>query len=343
MTEKTRFPSVIFRKYVFQVGISLFCLLFYTILSLAVCQKATLSYAERERYRKAELNEIVFSHSSDYEEPFYSFNSCARVYGGGHRMNADILMTVGGKSYRGNPLYFKNSLPKGGCAISENLASDFNVCKGDTVTVTVGSQGKEFDFTVSEILPAESGIDGKYMHEGIVILAENTDVIGAVKENTEVGEICNYIFISFTKDHDGFEAPDNSRENFLVYTEDLIASAEGRLITYALLSTAALWVFIALSETVIFSRVGKKYRDYIILSYYGISRTRLFAKVLLDNSIKYLLPLAVSFFIWLLRLRIYRMAYLVPALTFAAIGIITVTVLTLITVMRKQGCQKIKR
>lgn len=336
MTDKAHYTSVIFRKYVFQVGIALFTLLFLTVLSLSVTEKATKSYAERERYRDSELNETVFSATPDYEESFYSFNGCAYAYGGGHRLNADVLMTVEGKSYRKNPLYLKSILPEGGCAISENLAQKNGIDVGDVITVKEGINEIPFDFTVSEILPAQSGIDEKYMHEGIIILSENRDFVKAGK----------YIFISFVKDW-GAEylnlIDDPARGPSVVFTKDIIKAAESRLVVYALLSTVALWVFIAACEALIFAKMGRKYRDYLILGCYGISRGRLFCKVFSDNAIKYLLSLVISFVIWFLRFKMYRFAYFIPALTFLAVGIITAVILTLITVMRKQECQKIKR
>jgi hypothetical protein len=245
-------------------------------------------------------------------------------------------MTVEGKSYAKNPLYLKNTLSEGCCAISENLADKYGLCIGDTVTLKEGIDEIAFDFTVSEILPAQSGVDGKYMHEGVVILSESKDFIKAGK----------YIFVSFIRDWDAEYLnliDDPARGSSVVFTKDIIKAAEARLITYALLSAFALWVFIAVCEILSFSKMGRKYRDYLILGCYGISRIRLFGKVFSDDAIKYLLPLILNFAIWFLRLKTYRLAYTVPATVYLAVGLVTVIALTLITVMRKQECQKIKR
>lgn len=335
MTDNARLSSVFFRKYIFQAVIALLCMLFLTVLSFSVCEKATESYAERTRYRTAELNEIVFSSVPSFEESLYCFGGGAYAFtDDGHRLSADVLMTVGGRVYKDNPLYLKSTLSEGTCAISRNLAAEFNVGIGETVSVQSGE--KSFTFTVSEILPAQSGIDAKYMHKGIVILSENTALT----------ETAKHIFVSFTKDWSGEYqglVDDPARGDSVVFTEDKVKSAELSLFIYALLSTVALWVFIAVCEIFIFARMGRKYRDYEILSGYGISKARLFARVFTDCLIKYILPLLLNLLIWFIKLRIYKTAYLIPSAILVALGMITVLALTLITVTRKNRCPKIKR
>ncbi len=337
MTDNARLSSVFIRKYIFQLAVFLLTLVFLTVLSFSVCEKTTESYAERERYKAATLNEIVFSHVAGYEESFYSFGGSAYAYSEDeHRLNADVLMTVSGTEYKGNPLYLRRSLSDGTCAVSENLAVKYSLNVGEKVSVHVGKDEKLYDYVISEILPAESGIDGKYMHEGIIILSENQAFINEGK----------HIFISFTKDNDGEYlglVDDPARGAAVVFTKDIIKSAEGKLITYAVLSTLALWVFIAVCEIFIFGKMGRKYRDYSILSTYGISRRRLFGTVLFDHCIKYMLAFAVSFLIWFVKLGYYRAAYIMPALAFIGIGAITVVALTIITVMRENRCPRIRR
>ncbi len=338
MTDKARISSVFIRKYIFQLAVCLLTLVFLTVLSFSVCEKATESYAERERYKAAALNETVFSTAGGYDEDFYSFGGSAYAYSEDeHRINADVLMTVSGREYKDNPLYLRHALSDGSCAVSENLAVKYSLKAGEKLILHVGTDEKLFDFVISEILPAESGIDSKYMHEGIIILSENAEFINEAKK---------YIFISFTKDNDGEYVglvDDPARGASVVFADDIVKSAEGKLITYAILSTLALWVFIAVCEILIFGKMGRKYRDYSILSTYGISSRRLFGRVLLDHCIKYLLAFAVNFSIWYIKLGYYRTAYTVPAITFLGIGALTVIVLTFITVMRKNRCPKIKR
>ncbi len=337
MTDNARLTSVFIRKYIFQLSVFLLTLVFLTVLSFSVCEKATESYAERARYKAAALNETVFSTVPGYEENFYSFGGSAYAYSEDeHRLNADVLMTVSGKEYKGNPLYLSHSLSDGTCAVSENLAVKYSLKVGEKLSIHVGKDEKLFDFVISEILPAQSGVDAKYMHEGVIILSETPAFINEGK----------HIFISFTKDNDGAYAglvDDPARGEPVVHTKDIIKSAEGKLITYAVLSAVALWVFIAVCEILIFGKMGRKYRDYSILSTYGISKHRLFGTVLFDHCVKYMLALVINFLIWLIRLGYYRAAYITPALTFLGIGALTVIALALITVMRKNRCPKIRR
>lgn len=336
MTDKAQFSSVFFRKYIFQFIILLLSLVFLTVLSLSICQSATESYAERERYRSAELNEVIFSLSPGYSESFYSFGGSAYAFTeDGHRINTDVMMTVDGNEYIENPLYFKSMLPEGRCAVSENLAAEFSLSEGERVSIKVGNESL-FDFTVIEILPAQSGVDGKYMHEGVIILSENMDLVNAGK----------HIFISFAKDWEAEYVDlvdDPARGKPVVYTKELIKSESTSLMIYAIASTLSLWVFIGLCEILIFSKMGRKYRDYSILSGYGISRKRLFLKVLFDNCIKYIIPLLINFLIWFIRLSYYHSKYMAPALFFLGTGALTVLMLTFITVMRKNRCLKIRR
>ncbi len=336
MTDNARFSSAFIRKYIFQLAVFLLTLVFITVLSFSVCEKATEGYAEMERYRGATLNETVFSHVAGYEENFYIFGGSAYAFSDdGHRLNTDVLMTVGAGEYNGSPLYLKHTLSEGACAVSENLAVKYSLKLGETLNIHVGDE-KLYNYVISELLPAQSGIDGKYMHEGIVILSENAEIINEAK----------HIFVSFTKDNDG-QYPslvdDSARGASVVYSKNIIKSAKARLITYAVLSTLALWVFIAVCEILVFGKMGRKYRDYSILSSYGISKRRLFGTVFLDHCIKYMLALTVSFFVWYARLSYYRAMYVTPALTFLGIGAITVIALTFITVMRKNRCPKIRR
>ena len=335
MTDKARFSSVFFRKYIFQAVIALLCLLFLTVLSFSVCEKAAEAHAEKTRYESAALNEMVFSSVPAFEESLYCFSGSAYAFTeGGQRLNSDVLMTVIGRQYKDNPLYLKDALPEGSCAVSINLAAEYKVSLGDTLSIVSGE--KTFAFTVSMILPAQSGIDAKYMHSGIVILSECT----------ELSETAKHIFVSFTKDWNGeYQGliDDPARGDSVVFTEDIISSAAASLIIYALLSTLTLWAFITVCEIFVFAKMGRKYRDYEILCTYGISKRRLFIRVLFDHVIKYIIPIILSLVVWLIKLRIYRLSYIIPALTFVGIGTVTVLALTVITVMRKNRCPKIKR
>ena len=337
MTNKAHFSSVFIRKYIYQFVIFLLCLVFLTVLSFSVCEKATENYEEKVRYETAELNEIVFSTQSGYTEPFYSFGGSAYAFtSDGHRINTDVFMTLTDVSYEKNPLFYKGGLPAGGCAVSENLTFKFGLSVGDTLCLKVGSNERSFDYVISEILPAQSGVDSKYMHEGVIILSENTDFVNEGK----------HIFTAFVKDWDreylGL-VEDPARGSSVVFTKEIVEAAKGKLITYALLSVLATWIFIAACEILIFSKMGKKYKDYSLLCSYGISKRGLFGTVFKDHCIKYLFPLLINFLIWLTRLWYYHNSYAVPALTYLGLIAITVVALTFITVMRKNRCPKIRR
>lgn len=338
MTDKLLPITLFIRKYLFHLIISLLFFVFLTVLSLFTCEKVTESRALIARYRAAELNETVFTVSKSYEEVFYSFNGSAYCFTeNGRRISADVLMAEENGEFGKSPLGFNGGLSAGECAVSENLSFKFGLSLGDSLTFSVGSDGKCFDFKISALLPAQGGIDGKYMHDGVVILSESREMIREVRSVN---------LIAFTKDREteyaGLITDDPSRKSPVVYSEELIKNAERSLLFCAVISLLCTAFVVAAAEMLVFGRIGKKYEDYLIMKVYGISRGRLLLTVLRDNAIKYIPPLLMTFLIFFARLRCYHTAFIYPALAFSAACAVGIAVLTLMTVMRKNKCLKIK-
>ncbi len=334
MTFKAPSTNTFVRKYMFQFLIFLFSLILLMVLSAFISEKATKNHAQMVRFQATEFNEIVFSSVPNFDEAFYNFNGNASAYTkNGKRMLCDILMTDNERTYEKNPLYLKHTPEEGCCAISENLAFQFGLSVGDLLKLTVGSDNTAFEFQISDILPAQSGIDEKYSFYGVLILSENTDFI----------ENGRYIYTSFTKDGDEYHGLLNDAKRNIIYTENIIKEAKNQLLIYALVAIVVFSAAIALFEIIIFSKIGKKYRDYSILVSYGIPQKRFFGVVYRDMFIKYLLPLIIIFVIGFVQFSYYRISYILPSGIFAAIGVIFITVFTFIIVRREMQCLKIKR
>ncbi len=325
-----------FRKYIFQFVISLLSLTFLTVLFFAIGEKAVYNYAQIVRYSSTDLNEIVFSTSPDYEEVFYDFGGSAYAYAGdGQRLNCDIFMTHAAGKYEKNPLYLKAHLNEGECALSQNLAYRFGIAVGDRLQLRIGREEALFDFYVGVILPAQSGVDTKYMHEGVLILSEN-------KQLTEYGR---FVYTSFIKNGDEYKnlVDDSMRGSPILFTDVIIRQSVASLFVYTLVSVFALCIFIAVSEMLIFSKIGKKYRDYAILHSYGMGKSRLWRMLYLDMAIKYILPLAVVLCIGVIKLQYYHILHLIPLFVFFAVGVLIVTILTFIIIKRRNGGWIIRR
>ncbi len=334
MTTKKYILGTFSRKYIFQFIIFILTFIFLTVLSFAFCQKATEDFSERQRYKNAELNEIIFSHSPDFEEAFLNFNGSSYAYtGSGRRLNTDIFMSKTDRTYSGNPICFNGGLSANECVLSENLTYKFGLKVGDTLRLAVGGKGESFEFLIKEILPAQKGIDSKYMHEGMLILGENTEFIKNGK----------YIYTSFAKDADEYKSlvDDSARERSVVLTDEIVKRNGWRLFGYASLSLFLLCVFIAVCELLIFAKMGKKYKDYSILDSYGMSRLKLFGVIFHDLGIKYLLALVLNHLLWFARLSYFGASYFVPATVFLVLSLITVTVLAFIIDRRETIWHKI--
>lgn len=267
--------------------------------------------AELKRVKDSPTSEIVFAGEQNPGESFYYLKNHAVA--GGTRENAvsDILMLMPDVVYGANSVYFSGTLEEGTCAVSANIAARYALEEGDHARVI----GTDKTFRVARILPAEAGIDEDYLHEGIVILSFD----GALLNK-------NYLYVTFGTDGDAYRSLHR-----LVFVEDLAKGCGLSLSLYALAAVLIVAALMALGEGLLFRA---RRADYALLVTLGVRRGGLLLRVLLENALKYLLPLLAVSLGYTATLGCYGVAYAIPVLGFLAVLTLSGIVYSLIVVRR---------
>ncbi|MBR2650333.1 MAG: hypothetical protein IKD45_01600 [Clostridia bacterium] len=274
-----------------------------------------------DRLSATDKNEAVFADTPMGNESFINFNGSLYIGSGDKRVNCDLLMLRTEGKYENNPFGFGGTLAADECAVSNNLLYSYGLSLGDTVSV----KGTKSSFRIAAALPACSGIDDKYNHEGIVILGNDTSLTS------------NYSFsyLSFVTNGDSYMGLD--KIIFLVRIKDGARSALTSAFLLMLLFTAltaVLWELL----------IGrKKYADFTLYASYGMRTGSLFVKVLLSVLARYFLPTVLVMLLWLSRLSYYGSSYIVPMLIYITVCALLSVILALIIHGRVRLCRMKRR
>ena len=298
------------RAYIRHAVISLISLAAYVLLFAFVSEDSVRALSEIKRFEVSEHNEIVFAAEPNGESTFLYLKNYS--VSGEAQKNAlsDILMTMEGRTYSSD-LCFEGSLDRGTCAVSANISARYGLNVGDTAKV----MNTDKTFTVSKILPAQSGIDEEYMHEGIVILAYDEELLGRA-----------YSYVSFTTDGDGYRSLDR-----LVFTEDIIADAKKTLILLLCVSALSVGTVAAVCEIFLFRQ---RREDYVTLASFGVPMARLLLRSFAEGCLKYLLPSLIAAAIFSARLGCYGKLYLGAVSCLCALCLLSALILAVIYVRR---------
>ncbi|MGN0815100.1 MAG: hypothetical protein ACI4MH_07700, partial [Candidatus Coproplasma sp.] len=236
-------------------------------------------------------------------------------------VSCDILMVEADREYSSNDVYFEGTLESGTCAVSRNLADAYGLKIGDTACVI----GTDISYKVDRYLTAQSGLDKEYLREGIIIIAFDQDMLDKP-----------YSFVSFETDGDEYRSLLS-----LVFIEDWTEDNVKSLVACA---AAAFAVFVAEAVVCEYFLFRSRRKDYKLLVTLGKPQSKLFLTVWLENALKYVLPSAAVAAIYSALYYCYGAMYALPALFLPCVGLISVTVYSLITVRRLYKCRaKIKR
>ena len=273
-----------------------------------------------DRLSATDKTHAVFAETPVGDESFINFNGSLYIGSGDKRVNCDLLMLRKEGSYSNNPVGFCGTLADGECAVSKNLLYSYGLSVGDTVSV----KGTGESFKIAAALPASAGIDDKYSHEGIVILAGNTALSSEYK----------FSYLSFANDADSIMGL-----NKIIFFVKVKEAAQSEF----MLAFPLMLLFTALTVVLWELLVGrKKYADFTLLSSYGMRGKTLFLRVLGSVAVRYFVPAAVNVIIWFSKLSYYGSSYIIPMLLYLA-SVIAISVILALIIHRRVRLCRMKR
>lgn len=297
------------RTYIPHVLIALVAMVAYVLTFQFLMGNAVRDLAEWKRVKDSPTNEIVFAGEKNPGETFYYLKHYAVAGETNQNAVSDVLMLLPDVDYVQNSIYFSGALREGTCAVSANIAARYALEEGDYARLI----GTDKAFLVDRILPAQAGLDEDYLHEGIVILAFDEELLDK-----------NHLLLSFGTDGDAYRSLYR-----LVYIEDL---AEGKLLSlclYAVLTVALTVLLMLVCERFLFRARREDYKTLVLL---GVGEGHLFLRILFENTLKYLLPSVAVVMIHTAFYGFYAWVYALPALyVVVACGLISVLYSLLMT------------
>lgn len=261
--------SVYARKYgyiafVAAVAAALYCVVFGLLAGGVV-----VNFAQIARCNATSSAEIVFSGSPAGEECFYDLNGNFFAFtAGGKKLNCDLIMERNGEEYSDNAFYYRGGLEGRACAVSANLASAFSLKVGGGLVI------EGITFTISKILPAQSGVDPEYSHDGVVVFAYDGELAQKIKQPAYLSFFADGAF--------GYM--------YSVRVADLKNSAEVGFIWRVAVAAVCVAAAAVLCEILLYSR---QKRDYAVMKSHGVDKAPLLFKVAGDTLLKYFLPLVI--------------------------------------------------
>lgn len=227
-------------------------------------------------YSSSQVNEVWFADSPMNSDCFVNLNGSTFLKSGKTSVSADIFMQLSDSTYENNLFGLKTVLNDGECSISKNIASEFNINVGDVLTASNGGGS----FFVRNIFSAQSGLDDKYKHKGVVVLAPDERLSSAEP---------SYLF--FAKNGSGF-----LNVNKTIFLKEVCVNLKASYLQSYICTSLLLIGAFCLNDVLVFRR---KIYDYRIANRDGVKRTRLVAALILDGCFKYILPILCSFIIYL--------------------------------------------
>ena len=297
------------RTYIPHALIILVAMVAYVLAFQFMIGGAVRQLAEWKRVEDSPTNEIVFSGENNPGEPFYYLKNYAVAGTTGENAVSDVLMILPDVDYGQNSVYFSGTLASGTCAVSANIAARYALDVGDFAHVI----GTDKSFLVDRIIPAQAGLDEDYLHDGIIILSFDGELLNK-----------NYWFVSFGTDGDAYRSLHR-----LIYVEDLAENCVSALCLYAGVAVAVIAVVILVCERFLFRARREDYKTLVAL---GGRSGRLWGRILAENGLKYWMPSVVVSAIYSAYYACYATVYTSTVLCFMAVcGLICLVYSLIIT------------
>ena len=312
-------PSVFFRRYALHFAIFAAAIAVYIFVFAFFAKETAASCAEIYRFNHTTCREIVIA-SSDPKpdgDTFYCLNGTL-VSGSGKRLFCDVYMTKEGVSYRDNAVLFDGTLNSGDCLISRNVAAENGLAVGDEIAL----KDKTATYRIAGFLMPQSGLDGRYDYDGVILLSYSADLAAGANYANLSGELDSY-----------YGKLSNT------FLRRLKEKAVGRIAVAAAISAAAYLVLFAVCEYFLFS---PRYSDYVLMNNEGLPCPKLFARIILDNFVKFVLPLLLTAAGFAASLGYYGGFYYLSAAIFFGFAAILSGAYSLLVLGRLTKCHKIR-
>ena len=299
------------RAYIPHALTALLAVAAYLLTFAFLAGKTVCAAAELRRTTDAPHNEIVFAGEPNGKESFLYLKNYAVSGRTGENALSDVLMALPDTEYAENNIGFCGTLESGTCAVSANIAAKYGLRVGDSARV----MGAGKTFRVAGLLPAQDGPDADYLHEGLIVLSYDEELLDR-----------NYTYISFVTDGDAYRSLDT-----LLFVEDIRRESEGELALCALVALFSAAAVIAVSECFLFRA---RREDYATLSDLGVGEKRLFARIFAESVLRYALPLVAVSAVSAAWYYSYADAYVIPAACFTGASILLSAVYSFIMIRR---------
>lgn len=299
------------RAYIPHALTALVALIAYMLTFAFLAGKTAHAAAELRRTTDAPHNEIVFAGEPNGKTAFLYLKNYAVSGKTGENALSDVLMVLPEIEYSESNIGFCGSLASGTCAVSANIAAKYGLRVGDNARVI----GTDSTFRVARLLPAQDGLDEDYLHEGLIVLAYDEELLDR-----------NYMYISFMTDGDAYRSLDT-----LLFVGDIQRESAGELVLCALIALFSAAAVIVVSESFLFRA---RREDYATLSALGVGAKRLFARIFAEAVLRYALPLLAVSAIFSAWYHAYADAYAIPAACFTGVSVLLSAIYSFIMIRR---------
>lgn len=251
--------------------------------------------------------EVWFANSPINSNCFINLNGVLLTYKDEKSINADVFMQMDTSSYNDNLFEVDYYLEPKTCAISKNIAVEYELSIGDKIYLKDKSQ-----YEVVIIFNSQSGLDQKYNHFGVIVLSTTKGI--------SISQPIKYIY--FTNNSDGFyNVTDFIKLDKKAFDNKKIAKNNGAYLILIML------FILTITEIFIFK---KKKNDYKLLVMDGNKKYKLFIQILYDTLIRIILPIILAFLFYLRYIKLFTIGYCVVFINLLAFSIAVAILLCLI-------------
>lgn len=264
-------------------------------------------------------DDVVFSVASVEKDSFLNYNNDTVVMltDNNIRINADVYSTIESMNYSDNLLFYPGGLENGECAVSQNTLNQYNLKIGDSISIS----GKKWQYTVKMAIKPQTGLDDKYVHDGVIILAYNQDLENDFRDYYD-GQNTNrikYYMISLDRNVMQYPTLDTTRDNSIIFGKKVKSNCTQVILVNIVYSLLIIIVSIVLIEGLLGRR---NYQDLRLEYQKGNTQGHIVKSIILSKMISYILPFALIVICFLFKYGKYGSSYFIPYLLLCLILIV---------------------
>ena len=257
------------------IGVFLLCFVFFCVLGLYFGSILSVELSRCQQYIATDTKEIAFTKSPTDGECFANLNGQVFLMHDNTNISADVFMCFEESQYKDSPLGFHGEMDGDNeCFISENLAREYGLRVGDKLCV----YKSEIEYTIRGMLKAQSGLDPKYMHDGVIVIQYNEDIA--------TDKVKGYV--SFHDDSGAYFDLET-----LIVVEDELRAHQTKLAGMYGIMIASLIVVFTIGELL----SGQARKHYKLCCKYGQKTHKTYCLIARDLCFKYACSFAMSWII----------------------------------------------